>query len=452
MAKKADKAAKPPAVRRASAPAPVEEPLRPEPAPAPSFPPARAPRRRRMLGWWSALFFNLALVGLPLGLVMLVSAMEGVELVRYEATPEALASAKAAVESQAARLAPADMPRDQALSFLVGREVTEGDAEAARGFLMAAGAILPGPDSSRLYQRLKANYSEEDLAAAAVRFLDPALQGAYLQIQSGRAASAGETAFFIVGDERELATAAQRWLLGERTDMTSLVLSGLTVADVGLPAALAEALRVGASVLRSAKAAGRLSPQLSESLSKELALVAPPQALRSALQAALGAPGALADEGGAVALAFKSTLVEAPLRRFAASLQALRGAAAYTSPAGSLYLIAHAQSVADFPRLQLLAQAARERAVAVAKRAPVDGRFLDAAPVTWRWPTPVLVALALIIVCVLAMLVGAMLALQHALERSLRPQDAPAATRPAIAVASTPQLPKPAPQPPAPVS
>ena len=49
------------------------------------------------------------------------------------------------------------------------------------------------------------------------------------------------------------------------------------------------------------------------------------------------------------------------------------------SNSGATALITHAQSLRDLPRLLLIAEAARDRAAAAAKRLPRDGRLLDAA-------------------------------------------------------------------------
>ena len=50
-----------------------------------------------------------------------------------------------------------------------------------------------------------------------------------------------------------------------------------------------------------------------------------------------------------------------------------------TSHNGATALISHAQSLRDLPRLLLVAEAARDRAAAAAKRLPRDGRLLNAA-------------------------------------------------------------------------
>jgi hypothetical protein len=46
---------------------------------------------------------------------------------------------------------------------------------------------------------------------------------------------------------------------------------------------------------------------------------------------------------------------------------------------GAVALLSHAQSLRDIPRLLLIAQSARDRAAAAAKRLPRDGRLLTAA-------------------------------------------------------------------------
>jgi hypothetical protein len=57
-------------------------------------------------------------------------------------------------------------------------------------------------------------------------------------------------------------------------------------------------------------------------------------------------------------------------------LGAMSVAASHT---GATALISHAQSLRDLPRLLLVAEAARDRAAAAAKRLPRDGRLLNAA-------------------------------------------------------------------------
>lgn len=418
--------------------------------PSPQVPPTApaSPRRapgllRGVLGWWGALFFNLALLGLPVGLLMLVQAMQGVQLTQYESSPQALAQTRAALERQAAELVPPDVERKAALSFLVGREVTEGDAEAARGFLMAAGTVLPGSESTRLFQRLKVNHTDEDLADQAVRFLDPTLAYAYSRIQSGRAAGAGGATFFLVGDERDLAQTARRWLDGGETDVLAVGLAGLTVVDFGLEEPAAAAVRVGASVLKSAKAAGRLRPELQARLAADLAAAFPPTVLRAQLDAALNAPGALAEEGQAVVRALRASVTQPGFANLIVHLQDLRGAAAYTSPAGALHLIAKARQPADFARLHVIAEAGRERAVAVAKRSPADGAFLAMAPMTFRAPPEVVIAAGVILASVLLLLAATVMVLKQAVERAYH-ADLPPVRMITPRVGRSKALPKPA--------
>ncbi len=398
-------------------------------------------RRRGVLGWWSSMAFNAALFALPLCFLVLAAAMEGVQLARYEPTPPALASAKSNIEQRLRDLTPRDVPREQALSFLVGRETTEGDAEAARGFLMAAGAILPGAQVTRLYQSLRAGSSEEDLASTAARFLEPTIADGYLRIQSGRAQSGG--AFYLLGDTRELAQAARRWLEAGDSDGGSLILSGLSVIDFGLPADAATSVRVGASVLKSARAAGRLSPESSAALAVMVERAFPSEALRTELRRALAAPEALADEGAAAAQALRGVRYDPAFRAMIAPLAAVRGIAAATSPSGALRLIAHARTPADFEPLSLLAQAGRERAVALAKRTTVEANLAALAPVTWRIPPVVLYAAAALVACVFGLLIATVFVLKHALERAVNTQPTGAVTALAPRIGLARALPRP---------
>jgi hypothetical protein len=377
----------------------------------------------------------------------LVVAMDGVELARFEASPAALAQAKASLERHAASLSPREVPREEALEYIVAREVAEGDAEAARGALMSAGAILPGPQSARLFQRLRAGHTDDDIVNTALRFIEPDLANRFLGVQGGVPSGAGGGAFFIVGDDRELAGLARRWSQGAQADLVALVLSGLIVTDLGLPAADAETLRVGASMLKSAKSAGRLSPELSARLTMALATLAPPASLREKLAAALADPAALADEGAAVKSAFAAAIAPAALQKLAPRFAALRAIVAHTSPAGALRLINLAREPADFDRLALLAQAGRERAVLVAKRTSRPAAVLDSAPVTWRVPGDVAVALAVLLVGLIALLSATVMVLKHAVERTIH--TPPGAAGPALPKPAKPrQLAKPASAPP----
>jgi hypothetical protein len=408
-------------------------------------------RRSGVLGWWSALIFNLGLLGLPIGLVMLVVAMEGVELARFEASPASLAQARGALERMAAGLAPREAPRSDVLNALFSREVAEGDVEAARGVLMSAGAVLPGPESARLFQRLKAGHSDDDLAAAALRFVEPDVASRFLGLQGGAPRGEAGGAYFIVGDDRELATLARRWLNTGRSDATALILSGLTVADLGLSAAETEQVRIGASILKSATSAGRLGPELSDALGEALAAIAPAELLGVSLDSALAAPGALADEGAAVKQAFAAAISPAALKRFVPRFSALRGVVAHTSPAGALHLIKQARAPTDFARLELLAQAGRERAVLVAKRTTRPAAFLDAAPATWRAPSGVLSALAVLGLAFAALVLATVLVLKHAVERTIDGGQATVGST-APRLSQTRRLAKPAKSPPEAVS
>src|SRR5262249_4052256 len=88
-----------------------------------------------------------------------------------------------------------------------------------------------------------------------------------------------------------------------------------------------------------------------------------------------GDPGALAISGPAFAAALDPARVEA-LR---AALEKIGSMSLAASRTGAIALLTHAQSLRDVPRLLLIAQSARDRAAAAAKRLPRDGRLLTAA-------------------------------------------------------------------------
>lgn len=372
---------------------------------------SRQPKRRKAAGSIiAALVFNAAALMAPFAGAAFVRSLSSADLIDYAPTPTAIKNTRSALSAEAARFAPRGTEnRRQEWNNLIARELSEGDIEAARGFALSAFQILGGSDASRLRRAMGKGTDDEAMLTAALPLVDQGLRQRFraLIVRNPRGS------FDVLGDARETAAIADRWRSGEQVDVFLFKLGGLTLPA---PDAPPDDVRLGASVIKIAKNGAHLTPQFAARIEAAVAAVIPDGRLESELAAAFQNRAAIVDEGEAAALAFRRARDPGLYTALAADLAHIGAAARAASPAGAAALLAHVRDGRDLRRLELLAIAGAERAVAVGKRSP-EGLVMRSARGQLR-NNPQLFADALsVALALLGMLIATSMALTSALRR-----------------------------------
>ncbi len=366
------------------------------------------------LGVISAALFVVALAAAPFAGALLTRSLSEAGAFSFTASHASLAATRRALDEAAADLTEQSPDRLGAWNDMIARELAEGDESAARGLMLAAGAIV-GQDARAVEQARAESGVRAALAAARP------LLGASIANQATEAGlfAAPETApMAAAGDARDLAVQARAWLDGRGAAMSELVLTGVSVAAPELAAQFgvsAQALQSGVVTLKAALRSGRLAPDFVAGVQATLQAVDADGRLGADLRSGLVSDAALADEPGAARAAFVAALSPSPEWRAVADLLlAVDALNARTSWTGAVEMLAQASTVADMPRLQLLADARGETATALAKRIADPATFLALARTDFAMTSTIQVLLALLGVCLGAVLIAPGVTLAHA--------------------------------------
>ncbi len=380
-------------------------------------------RRKHRLPFaaYAALIFNAAICLSPFLAARAISTAYGDKRPAFEATSEALTATRLAMDARFERLASNGngAPRDVWSGF-VRDELEAGDMATVNGLMLAAPAMLGGPDGEALRERIAVSEQtgEQALIDAAVTYLPEDVQDAYERrsasimsmfsnnappasvagtaAETAQLASAeedsGHAEFNILGDLRDLAFTAARWARNDRIDEFAFILAG-----VGLTVADPEA-REGASIALSARRAQRLDPDFELYLERKLFEAAPPQELKRLLEGEFQSEyGAGAKGPSIVDAVFKSSVDREALESVLSDLRILRDIARDTSPISAVAILSPVKDGADLRRARLVAQAGGDRAVALAR---YDGdHLLDTARTTINWNNALRMQLAGLIAC-----------------------------------------------------
>lgn len=142
----------------------------------------RKQQRRLPFAAYAALLFNASLCLSPFIGARLISTAFGDHKPAYEATSEALSATRKAMDVRFQKLATTGEggPREVWAGY-VKAEVEEGDMTTARGFMLAAPAMLRGPDGDSLKARLAVadGSGDQALIDAALTYLPEEVQEAY---------------------------------------------------------------------------------------------------------------------------------------------------------------------------------------------------------------------------------------------------------------------------------
>jgi hypothetical protein len=317
------------------------------------------------------------------------------DLYTYPLTPGSAREARTNVERISADLIQLDFDRLGQWDDLIAMELMDRDIAAARGFLLSGRTMLSGRDG-RAIERSAESDSDAAIELAALDMVTPGTRARYessvplLSRYNEAARRAGQNASAeSLGDARDFELLAETAISDPGDNLSRLTLAGLSL---GLGEALTPRQHAGAIALVDAMRRPDFAPDMFEAVNELLAGVMPPERFRAEAQAR-AAEGQSAAAYPTSAPAFRAAFNRdawAPLRD---TLEDAGAMAEATSPLGAALMLSHAQTLRDVPRLRLVAEAGRERAVAAAKRAPRDGRLADAAPGQLRLTQPLLIAL-----------------------------------------------------------
>jgi hypothetical protein len=381
----------------------------------------RRSKRRIPFAAYGALIFNAALCATPFMASRALSTAYGDHKPAFEATSEALAATRQAIDTRFQRLSLSGngAPREIWANY-VRADIEAGDMTSARGFLLAAPVMLRGEEGEALKARIAVSSASGEAAVldAALAYLPDEVQDAYEQRTTSvvslfdnnapaeaipasapveetvEDSDSGYSQFSVLGDLRDLSLQAARWAREDRIDEFTFVLSGvgLVLAD---PAAAD-----GASVLLSARRAQRLDPDFQIYLERKLFEAAPPQRLKRMLmndfqtEFGYGATGPAVVEN-----AFRSSANTQALEELLSDLRVIRDIARDTSPLSAVAILAPVEDGHDLRAARLVAVAGGDRAVTLARYS--SDNLLSAAKTTITWSNALRLQLAGLAACAL---------------------------------------------------
>lgn len=318
---------------------------------------------------------------LPLAAAAAIIVVNRDQLYAYEYSEAAARTVSARVDRLNASLIQVDFDRQRQWDNMVAMELMANDSSAARGFLLSGVEMLP-PRSAEILRRASADGAgDAAIEVAALQLLLPGTRERYqanVQLLSLRPNTATPTSAErteTLGDPRDFELMARALLAEPETDPLQFVLTGFSL---GLGGDMSERMNAGAVALLAATRREEFPASLSDEIHTLLAQAMPVETFRTAARVSAEDGGSPGDFDNA-SVAFAASINPEAAANVRAALAELGDISAATSPVAAAAMITHATTVADFPRLRLLAQTAGDRAAAAAKRLPRDGRLLLAA-------------------------------------------------------------------------
>lgn len=335
--------------------------------------PVRTYRRRpTMQGIWSAFAFNLCLLLLPAAAAAALVTIARDHLYAYEYSDARAQLIRDRVSRLNGEMIQVDFDLRNQWDGLVAMELMAGDPIAARGILLSAGGMLPARSADVLNRAPDA--TDAELEVAALQLLTPGTRERYeamvpLLSLRGRQQPPAPT----LADQQDFELMARALMEQPETDPLQFILTGYSL---GLAGEVSPRMAQGAVVLLAASRLEDYPERLSAEVDTLFNESVPLTAFRAAASASDARdPGAFDN----AAAAFRAVLNPERVGAARDVLDEAGGMAEATSPAAAVIMLTHARSLSDLPRLRLVAQAARDRAAAAAKRLPRDGRLLRTA-------------------------------------------------------------------------
>lgn len=356
--------------------------------------------------WISALFFNFLMVGFAIVMGQLMLENRKALGEEYITSSEAVAATRNEMDKMFADLVPPGADRREFWANEISKQLREDDLTTAHGLLMAAPAMLDKQDASAV---LAAAQTEDTgsldarLLSAATLFLPDDVRARYeratapsdlesLSIATEVSETADETlpsettaetapvivpeaepettAFFVLGNERDLAYQSAGWIRGDKTDVFSLSISGLGLAaqrEKLFSTEFSESDFRGASLVKTARRAKRLTPEFSQHLQQRLENALPPERLRAALETTFSQGGSLLIPDDAILDAFVYATDEDRLGPFLSDLERIAQFTKDRPESAALVILETVSSRQDLKRAELMTFAGGDRAVALAK-------------------------------------------------------------------------------------
>lgn len=427
---------------------------------------ARYHRRRELEekgSWRHALVFNsLLLILAVLSVRVLVNAYSTQSL-DGSLDAEAREETRREIDQAFETIVPDGVPSRAYWAEQIANELALRDFSAARGYLLAAPAMLSrndrrallaavnaeesGTEDERLtragllflpnevradYQRAVERpgmlYSEQDESSSRTTgFPNPATgqsptdlategpsEGRTEQVEPEPSLDAPSAGFSMIGSRADLVRRSQQWVNGETTDTLQLRLSAIGLIEVANGEA-EPALLTAISVLRAAGRAGRLDDAYTVYLDERVDLALPEEELLDRLAGVVSAVVPPSVRQSQVLGAYEDALNAEGLLRLRRDLASIAHIAAETTPAGAVTLIELARSPEDVRKLEVVAQSGSDRAVALAKA--IGPRVTELAQIGVRWSTS-LVLQILGLVAIFAALIWSIAAAFHRMQSS----------------------------------
>lgn len=336
----------------------------------------------RTLGVWWALLFNICLVVAPVSAAAAFFVIARDQLYAYELSDAGQRAVRGRVERLASELILLDFDRVRQWDDLVAMELMNGDVAAARGILLSGRRMLPAREANQIDRRVRADSNDSDVELASLELLTPGTRARYesvVPLLSRRSASGAvqpraPEQFSVLGDQRDFELLASSILSDANADPLHFVLTGL---GLGLGGDFTPRMQTGASALIVAERRQDFPNAFAEEITALVHSAAPSARFRSAALRQEHSEDAAAYANAAAA--FRASLVPDRLAAVKAALDEIGMMSEATSIAGASVILTHARSLRDVPRLRLVAQTAGDRAVAVAKSLPRDGRLARTA-------------------------------------------------------------------------
>ena len=334
------------------------------------------------LGAWLALLFNICLVALPVTAAASFYVISRDQLYAYELSSAGQRNVSARVERLAGELILLDFDRTRQWDDLVAMELMNGDVPAARGFLLSGRRMLSAREANQIDRRVRAESNDAEVELAALELLTPGTRARYeslVPLLSRRSASGAvqpraPEQFSVLGDQRDFELLARAMLSDAEADPLHFVLTGL---GLGLGGDFTPRMQAGASALLVAERRQDFPNDFAEEITALVHSAAPTARFRSA--ALRQEHGADAGAYANAAAAFRASIIPDRLAAVKTAFDEIGMMSEATSVAGASVILTHAHALRDVPRLRLVAQAAGDRAVAVAKGLPRDGRLARSA-------------------------------------------------------------------------
>lgn len=404
---------------------------------------ARYHRRRELEekgSWRHALVFNSLLLILAVLAVRILVSAYSTQSLDGSLDAEAREETRREIDRAFETIVPDGVPSRAYWAEQIANELAQRDFSAARGYLLAAPAMLSRNDRRALLAAVNAEESgteDERLTRAGLLFLPNDVRADYQraverpdmlyteqpaapsEVTAPQAAEVETSAtisddlatsespdelsddsmeenasepspdsqsagFSMIGSRADLVRRSQQWVNGETTDTVQLRLSAIGLIEVSNGEA-EPALLTAISVLRAAGRADRLDEAYLAYLDERVDLALPEEDVLRRLSGVVSAVVPPSVRQSQVLGAYEQSLNAEGLLRLRRDLASIAHIAAETTPAGAVTLIELAKSPEDVRKLETVAQSGSDRAVALAKA--IGPRVTDLAQIGIRWST-----------------------------------------------------------------